>query len=66
MNPKTALYNLDGNFVMSGKLDETFDYLKNVIGVGHILRVAGLSEKEITTLKFEQASMLVKNRKGLK
>jgi hypothetical protein len=66
MNPKTALYDLDGNFIMSGRLDETIDHLDNVVGVGCILSVAKLSEKEIITLKFEQASMLVKSRKGLK
>lgn len=61
---KTALYTLEGNLVMVGSLQQTYDHLYNVLGVGGILQVGNLTDREIANLKYKDALDLVESRKN--
>jgi hypothetical protein len=58
MAQRTAIYDLQGNFVMYGTHAEAFTFLKDVLGVGYGLKVSHLSVAQITSLNYEQALKL--------
>jgi hypothetical protein len=58
MAQRTAIYDLQGNFVMYDTHAKAFRFLKNVLGVGYGLKVSHLSVAQITSLNYEQVLKL--------
>ena len=61
MEKSTALYDLQGNFIMYGSLMETMAHLENVLITGTILKVSHLSIAQIVSMNLEQAQKLKKS-----